>query len=48
LAQAFREAGLVDDRDFHYAEIEGGHHCEAAWGGRFDRVLRFLFSYQQN
>jgi predicted alpha/beta superfamily hydrolase len=43
LAAAFREASLVDDRDFHYEEIEGGQHNEAAWGGRFDRVLRFLF-----
>jgi predicted alpha/beta superfamily hydrolase len=43
LAAAFREAGLIDDRDFKYAEIEGGHHNEAAWGARFDSVLKFLF-----
>jgi len=27
----------------HFELIEGGLHNEAAWGGRFDRVLRFLF-----
>lgn len=43
LAQAFREVGLTDDLDFHYDEIPGGQHNEAAWGARFDRVLRFLF-----
>jgi len=43
LAQSFRDASLKDDEHFHYAEIEGGHHNEAAWAGRFDRVLRFLF-----
>ena len=43
LASAFRELGLQDDRDFHYAEIEGGQHSEHAWAARFDRVLKFLF-----
>lgn len=43
LATAFREAGLVDDRDLHYMEVEGGQHSEFAWSARFDKVLKFLF-----
>lgn len=43
LAAAFRELGLEDIRDFHYAEIADGHHNEAAWGARFDQVLIYLF-----
>lgn len=29
--------------DLHYCEEEGGTHSEAAWGHRFDAVLRFLY-----
>lgn len=43
LARVFRERGLREGRQFHAEEIEGGMHNETAWGGRFDRVLRFLF-----
>jgi predicted alpha/beta superfamily hydrolase len=29
--------------DLHYFEAEGADHSEAAWGHRFDAVLRFLY-----
>ena len=45
LAQAFRDCGLREGEQFHAEEVEGGIHNEAAWSGRFDRVLRFLFPY---
>lgn len=43
LATAFRELGFEDGRDFRYEEFPEAGHNEAAWGARFDRVLRFLF-----
>jgi predicted alpha/beta superfamily hydrolase len=47
LAQLFARRGLRDGehfRDhFRYTEVPGGTHNEASWGGRFDRVLQFLF-----
>ena len=43
LAEHFRRRGLREGAQFHFEEVEGGMHNEAAWGGRFDRVLRFLF-----
>ncbi len=43
LAQALRDHGLREEEQFHAEEVDGGTHNETAWGGRFDRVLRFLF-----
>lgn len=43
LARRFVRHGLRSDDQFHAEEIAGGEHNEAAWGARFDRVLRFLF-----
>jgi predicted alpha/beta superfamily hydrolase len=43
LADQFARHGPRDGGRFHCEEVEGGTHDEAAWGGRFDRVLRFLF-----
>jgi predicted alpha/beta superfamily hydrolase len=43
LAAALRGLGLADGRDFRFAEFPDTGHTESAWGGRFDRVLRFLF-----
>ena len=37
------KAGWVDDDDLHYEEAAGGTHSESAWGGRFGRVLEWLF-----
>jgi predicted alpha/beta superfamily hydrolase len=42
LARLFARHGASADQT-HFEEIEGGTHNETAWGGRFDRVLRFLF-----
>jgi predicted alpha/beta superfamily hydrolase len=44
LAQFCRRHGLREGEHFCYAEVPGGGHNEASWGGRFDQVLRFLFS----
>ena len=45
--RAFREilrnAGAVEEKDFHLEVISGAHHEEKAWAARFDRVLMFLF-----
>jgi predicted alpha/beta superfamily hydrolase len=43
LARLFERRGLREGEQFHAEEVEGGTHNETAWGGRFDRVLRFLF-----
>jgi predicted alpha/beta superfamily hydrolase len=37
------KAGWVEGEDLHYEEVEGGTHSEASWGGRFGRVLEWLF-----
>jgi len=37
LAKGYRES-----RDLLYVEDEGGVHNEAAWAGRFPRLIRFL------
>lgn len=31
------------DDDLEYLEVEGGEHSEAAWGFRFEAVLRYLY-----
>jgi predicted alpha/beta superfamily hydrolase len=45
--RARRLAGQLGRRgmggQLHFEVVEGGLHNEAAWGGRFGRVLRFLF-----
>jgi predicted alpha/beta superfamily hydrolase len=43
LEEIFMRRGLHEGEQFHFEEVEGGMHNETAWGGRFDRVLRFLF-----
>ncbi|MBN9118536.1 MAG: esterase [Planctomycetes bacterium] len=43
LARIFERHGLRAGEQFEYVEVPGGTHNEASWGGRFDRVLRFLF-----
>lgn len=43
LARLFEHQGLRSGEHFRYVEVPGGTHNEASWGGRFDRVLRFLF-----
>ena len=45
LARLFERHGLRAGEQFHYVEVPGGTHNEASWGGRFDRVLRFLFGH---
>jgi predicted alpha/beta superfamily hydrolase len=43
LASLFTQHGMCEGEHFRYVEVPGGTHNEAAWGGRFDEVLRFLF-----
>jgi predicted alpha/beta superfamily hydrolase len=43
LARQFARHGMREGRDFVAETVEGGMHNEASWGGRFDRVLRFLY-----
>lgn len=43
LARLFERHGLRAGERFHYVEVPGAGHNEAAWGARLDRVLRFLF-----
>ena len=43
LARLFTRHGLREGEQFRYTEVPGGVHNEASWGGRFDRVLQFLF-----
>jgi predicted alpha/beta superfamily hydrolase len=42
LARLFERHDRAGER-FQYVEVPGAGHNEASWGGRFDRVLRFLF-----
>lgn len=43
LRQKLIAMGYAPGRDFHYVEVEGGEHNEAAWSARIADVLRFLF-----
>jgi enterochelin esterase-like enzyme len=43
LARGFEAQGLRVGEDFRYDEVADGEHNEAAWRGRLDRVLQFLF-----
>jgi predicted alpha/beta superfamily hydrolase len=44
LAALFAKWGMREGEDYRYLEVPGGTHNEAAWGARFDEVLRFLFA----
>jgi predicted alpha/beta superfamily hydrolase len=43
LADHFAHRGMREGEQCWFEEVEDGLHNEAAWGGRLDRVLRFLF-----
>jgi predicted alpha/beta superfamily hydrolase len=43
LARIFDSAGLKNNRDYHYVEVEKGEHNERAWSARFDKTLMFLY-----
>lgn len=43
LAKILEMRGRHEGLDFKFLEVPDGHHNEAAWGSRFDRVLMFLF-----
>jgi predicted alpha/beta superfamily hydrolase len=43
LCAALVERGWNLHDDLEYHEIEGADHSEAAWGGRVDPMLRFLY-----
>lgn len=43
LAHQFARQGMREGEQFVFLEAENGMHNEAAWGGRFDRVLQFLY-----
>ena len=47
LALLFTRHGLREGEQFRYVEVPGGEHNEASWGGRFDRVLGFLFGGEE-
>jgi predicted alpha/beta superfamily hydrolase len=43
LIKSFNRAGLVAGTDYHYLEVAGGEHNEAAWAARFEYMIRFFF-----
>lgn len=43
LAKIFKMRGRHEGYDYQFLEVPDGQHNEAAWGARFDRVLRFLY-----
>jgi predicted alpha/beta superfamily hydrolase len=43
LRDALAAKGWRLGRDLRYLEARGAEHNEAAWAGRFDRILRFLY-----
>lgn len=43
LVQIFDRNRLLPGRDYYYFEDYGAKHNEAAWAGRFDRILLYLF-----
>jgi len=43
LRDALLAKGWVEGQDFHYLEVEGAHHNEAAWAARIDQILTFLY-----
>lgn len=48
LVQIFKHAGLKENRDYEYREIERGEHNEAAWAKRFPDILVFLFGNESD
>lgn len=42
-AKGWRKHRIARRADLRHVEVARGRHDEAAWGGRFDRVLKFLF-----
>ncbi|MFO0839762.1 MAG: alpha/beta hydrolase-fold protein [Phycisphaerae bacterium] len=44
LVALFESQGRKPERDFHYEQVEGGRHNEAAWAARIDLILKFLFT----
>lgn len=42
-AAALKKAGLRENEDYKYVEVEGGLHNEAAWAARFEDFLLFLW-----
>jgi predicted alpha/beta superfamily hydrolase len=47
LRAALVEKGWREGVDLRYSEIEGAPHNEDAWGGRFGRVLEYLYTGAQ-
>jgi predicted alpha/beta superfamily hydrolase len=43
LAELLSRSGLSLGEGYEYLEIEGGRHNEAAWAGRIDRILTYLY-----
>lgn len=43
LAKILQMRGRLEGVDYQYLEVPDGTHSEPAWGGRFDKVLKFLF-----
>ena len=43
LVQVFDRNRLLPGRDYYYFEDYGAEHNEAAWAGRFDKILLYLF-----
>lgn len=43
LAREVGKRAEAGGQEFRFEEVQGGEHNEAAWSGRLDRVLRFLF-----
>ena len=48
LRDALIEKGWRLQNDLHYLEIKDGNHSEAAWAGRVDPALQFLFPPTQS
>ncbi|VTR98785.1 Carbohydrate esterase, family 1 OS=Stigmatella aurantiaca (strain DW4/3-1) GN=STIAU_7120 PE=4 SV=1: Esterase [Gemmata massiliana] len=44
LTRLLARYGRHPDERYRYTEVPGGTHNERSWGGRFDQVLRFLFT----
>jgi predicted alpha/beta superfamily hydrolase len=48
LRRCFKAAGLIEEENYHYWEVDGGEHNEANWAARFDKVLRYFFRTPQS
>ena len=44
LRDALAAKGWREGADFHYEEVEGARHNEAAWAARIERILEFLLA----